>query len=298
MSNCDRKSSNGTIEQMIGNMTSDLQNADGQFIQLGFTPPATPVQGGVPWNQQEYLAHFTSNPEAKIGYTQPQYNNQQAFGYMQQPHLFSNPPEMYDVRNTYQNTPDVGMMFPEQVLILPNSNVTENVDCSHNVYQSAPNRTQLIENLVGHWAVPNNTGTYSPFGSAQFVPNIGIFEPPKAETICNGVNHTQENFPPNDEVPFQFNRDHRKPRVVAEVKPMRPSYSDVLTKTPPQTVLKNSKVDGKEVKQKKDGKKGTKNVKTVKPNSILNRSNTNGDFKDIASDKNIQFKVRFSFKAS
>lgn len=296
MSECDRKNSNGTIEQMIGNMTSDIHNADGQFIQLGFTPPPTPVQGGVPWNQQErhYMPHF-NNPEPKIGYPQPQYNNQQSFGYMQQqPHLFNNS-DMYEVRNSYQNTPDVGMMFPEhKVLILPNSNVPENLECNRNPFQPTPNRTQLIENLVGHWTIPNNTGTYSPFGSAQFVPNIGIFEPPKESTLnCNGLHQTLENVNScvNEELPFQFNRDTRKPRVVAEVKPMRPSYSDVLTKTPPQSVLKTSKIDGKEVKQKKDGKKGGKNVKTVKPNSVLNRSNTNGDIKDLTNDKTTQFKV-------
>ncbi|XP_024083433.1 uncharacterized protein LOC106670838 isoform X2 [Cimex lectularius] len=61
----------------------------------------------------------------------------------------------------------------------------------------------LIENVVGNW-VPNRNGTYSPFGGQQ------------------------------EEQPLQERQgqSQAKKRIVAEVKPMRPSYSDVLAKPP------------------------------------------------------------------
>lgn len=301
MNDSSRKKSNCPIDQMIGNMTSDVHNSNGQFVQLGFTPPATPVDN-VPWTMQNqvqecsFIPHYSnSDTELKISY--PQYSNQDTFSYVQQQHLF-NDPETYGYNNCYQNTPsNMDMIFPERkVLILQNHEAQQSLDCVPNLFEVQTNRTQLIENLAGHWAVPNNTGTYSPFGSAQFVPNIGIFEPRTSVEVpnCNSAPQMLEcgvNLR-NEDVSFQFIRDSRKP--VAEVKPMRPTYSDVLTKTPPQSVVKSSKVDGKEVKQKKDSnKKGMKSVKIGKPNGILSRCNTNGDIKDLPNDKSTQCKVRY-----
>jgi hypothetical protein len=91
------------------------------------------------------------------------------------------------------------------------------------------NRAQLIENLVGNW-VPNQSGTYSPFGC---VDNGVRSAPPStnqleiqtvpvssnAEMECKGIGHIV-----------------RKARIVAEVRPMRPTYSDVLAKSAPITL--------------------------------------------------------------
>lgn len=303
MSESKQKNSNGAVDQIIGNMTSDIQNADGQYIQLGFTPPSSP--DNISWNvqnqptQSSYLPHYSlPNPEAKLGYPAEQQYKQQPFGFIQQRDIFAS--EVYENQpfEAYQNgssdakmfTSDYNLFVPNDVLphhsFVPHENLSDLPPCAHN-------RTQLIENLVGHWAVPNTTGTYSPFGNAQFVPNIGIFEPlATSDSInCNGVSKVPEEpdilQPKNtssDDVPFPFNHDIKKPRIVAEVKPMRPSYSDVLTKSAPQMTVKTNKTENKENRQKRDNKK-FKSEKVSKTNNVLNRSNTNSEIKDIPNEK-------------
>lgn len=264
MSKCKKKTSNGAVEQIIGNMTSDIQNADGQFIQLGFTPPPTPVDN-VSWNQAQpnpYLMHFPG-AEPKIGYPVEQFN-QGHFGYA---------PQVYNNFEGYHN--GASDMFNHDY---NNLFVAQN----HNVMPEnhLPNNTQLIENLVGNWTMPNATGTYSPFGNPQFVPNINLFESQAEGDTYNSNGVLEE----HEDVNFQFN-DTKKPRVVAEVKPMRPSYSDVLTKSAPVPVTKPSKVDNKENKQKKDNKKSSKNEKSSKLPGALNRSNTSNDVKENITEK-------------
>lgn len=239
MSKCNKKkpaTASAAVDQIIGNMTSDIQNADGQYIPLGFTPPPTPVS--------PYLLHFGGG-EAKIGYPVDQFG-QPSYSYIPQPFESYGGPS--DIFGDYRP-----FVAPNHVMEMPNN-------------------TQLIENLVGNWTMPNASGTYSPFGNPHFVPNVNLFE-----------SQPEENFGSNgvlEDIHFQF-RDPRKPRVVAEVKPMRPSYSDVLTKSAP---VPKAKVDSKDNKQKKENRKGAKNEKNPKPPN-LNRSNTNSDIKDVPADK-------------
>lgn len=303
MSESKRKNSNGAVDQIIGNMTSDIQNADGQYIQLGFTPPSSP--DNISWNMQNqptqspFLPHYTlPNPESKLGYPVEQQYKQPPFGFIQQPGIFAN--DVYESQpfEAYQNgASDAKMFTGDYNLFLQNDGLPHHSFAPHenlnDLSSCAQNRTQLIENLVGNWAVPNTTGTYSPFGNAQFVPNISIFEPLATNDSinCNGISKTPEEpdilQPKNtsgDEVAFQFNHDIKKPRIVAEVKPMRPSYSDVLTKSAPQTTLKTSKTENKENKQKRDNKK-FKSEKVSKANNVLNRSNTNSEIKDVPNEK-------------
>lgn len=266
MSKCKKKTSNGAVEQIIGNMTSDIQNADGQYIQLGFTPPPTPVDN-ITWNQtppSPYLMHF-SGAEPKIGYPAQQFN-QAHYGYV---------PQVYNNFDGYHNGSSDMFNHDYNLFVSQNHNV---VPESH-----MPNNSQLIENLVGNWTVPNASGTYSPFGNPQFVPNINLFEP-HAESDTYNSNGILEEHDGREDVHFQF-RDSKRPRVVAEVKPMRPSYSDVLTKSAPQPTVKQSKMDSKDNKQKRDNKKGSKNEKTSKLPGTLNRSNTSGDVKENTVDK-------------
>ncbi|XP_049959574.1 uncharacterized protein LOC126477457 isoform X1 [Schistocerca serialis cubense] len=86
---------------------------------------------------------------------------------------------------------------------------------------------QLIENLVGNW-VPNQSGTYSPFGCTD----TGICPAPTTNQ------QTTQTVPEGSDAENDAkNMGHgiRKTRIVAEVKPMRPSYSDVLAKSAPAT---------------------------------------------------------------
>jgi hypothetical protein len=95
--------------------------------------------------------------------------------------------------------------------------------------ETVNNQAQLIENLVGNW-VPNQSGTYSPFGcmdnsvrpaplstNQQGIQTIPVSS--NAEVECKGIGHII-----------------RKARIVAEVRPMRPTYSDVLAKSAPVTL--------------------------------------------------------------
>lgn len=45
-----KKCCNVTIDQMIEHMTADLHASDGQYMQLGFTPPATTNEQTRAWN--------------------------------------------------------------------------------------------------------------------------------------------------------------------------------------------------------------------------------------------------------
>ncbi|EFA12112.2 hypothetical protein TcasGA2_TC002258 [Tribolium castaneum] len=265
MSEKERNCSNEAVEKIIGNMTAEMQNADGQYAPLGFTPPPSEPLN---WTQPPYVNNYSYNPAS--GYV-PMQQFATPFNYMQQPHAFDMNEYNKNLKYMYeplQNGGDGGVFRNEFIL-------------NANLHQSEPlpqtsNHAHLIENLVGNW-VPNTTGTYSPFGNV---------EPFKTFEQENEQNLILEQ--PLEEKQFNFSRTNRKPRMVAEVKPMRPSYSDVLTKavppnTPKPTVTKDPKV------KKESGKKNGKIEKTQKVNCSLNRSNTNADIKDIPISEKTQF---------
>lgn len=263
MSKCKKKTSNCAVEQIIGNMTSDIQNTDGQYIQLGFTPPSTPVNN-IAWNQTQpssYLMHFP-DADPKIGYPVQEFN-QGHYGYVSQ---------VYNNFEGYHNGSTDMFSHDFNLFVNQNHNVPEN---------QLPNNTQLIDNLVGNWTVPNATGTYSPFGNPQFIPNINLFESQAEGDTFNSNGILEEH---HGDVGFQF-KDSKKPRVIAEVKPMRPSYSDVLTKSAPSVSIKLNTPDNKENKQKKESRKGSKNEKTSKLPGTLNRSNTSNDVKESVTER-------------
>jgi hypothetical protein len=90
------------------------------------------------------------------------------------------------------------------------------------------NRAQLIENLVGNW-VPNQSGTYSPFGCVD----SGVR--PAPSTNQQGIQTVR--VPSAAEMEYKGGGcGIRKARIIAEVRPMRPTYSDVLTKSAPTTL--------------------------------------------------------------
>nr|CAD7456229.1 unnamed protein product [Timema tahoe] len=88
------------------------------------------------------------------------------------------------------------------------------------------NGTQIIENLVGNW-VPNQSGTYSPFGCTDnSLQHVSISNQQGIQT--SGV------IAEPDKDGKGVGRGTRRTRIVAEVRPMRPTYSDVLAKSAPQ----------------------------------------------------------------
>ncbi|CAH1966220.1 unnamed protein product [Acanthoscelides obtectus] len=284
---------NEAMEKIIGNMTAEMQNVDGQYVPLGFTASPPTTSESMNWTPQpNYLNPYAIHNNESVGMDQ---YPPQTFSFLPQvpplyePSNFKKTPE-YEVYNSVQNgASDMG--FVDYRLLMPQQQMVDNIQ-EHPIQQqstsNSPNHAHLIEHLVGNWMVPNNSGTYSPFGHPEmYKPNV--FETPCERESPNLVHQSEEHKFRNDQTldGIQFNRDTRKPRMVAEVKPMRPSYSDVLTKPVPQTTsVKPVKNESKEPKPKKENKKSAKAEKDKKSSGLLNRSNTNNEIKDIPSEKN------------
>ncbi|CAG9829749.1 unnamed protein product [Diabrotica balteata] len=285
--------SNEAMEKIIGNMTAEMQNVDGQYVPLGFTPPSSTSEP-LNWNQQtNYMNRYSPEVEQ---YPQQRYNF-----IPQAQHMFdaNGYKKEYDLYKSMQNgTADMGL-FETEYPYIPQmmNNIPEHplLHSHHDAMPHVSNPSQLID-LVGNWMVPNNSGTYSPFGTSEnYKPNV--FDLPTDLNTSTSIHLKDETryktADQMEDIQFQFNRDSRKPRMVAEVKPMRPSYSDVLTKAVPQTLSKPLKCETKDSKPKKDSKKNNKNEKNQKMNSTLGRGSTNNDMKgnidlkDVPNEKNL-----------
>lgn len=310
------KPTSGAVDQIIDNMTSDIPNADGQFIQLGFTPPPTPAES---WNTrnkvsfapQYHILNNIHNEEVPQLYSPvDQFNPQLSYNYIQQPGLYNtelyekrNLPEMknyYDIFQNMHNKPEamysqnhnwfmsetVRSMNAGHSHSMQQEEVISNATCVNNQC-TTPNRSHVIDNLVGNWS-SNTSGTYNPFGNMPLY-NPNIFETQHAclnnSSHLEETNHSNIDYMDrvNEEVHFPFSRD-KKPRIVAEVKPMRPSYSDVLLKSVPQTMTKSNRNEIKENKIRKESKKNIKNEKLQKLNNNTGR-NVVIDSKEILADK-------------
>ncbi|XP_044578172.1 dnaJ homolog dnj-5 [Cotesia glomerata] len=143
----------------------------------------------------------------------------------------------------------------------PRVPVQHNSNCHQNT-----NGKQLIDNLVGNW-VPNQSGTYSPFGSS---PNVT----PVQNSISVGAVEQKKEV---EELPKSSPHSQpKKQRIVAEVKPMRPSYSSVLTKSAPSPSLPLNTLTAKT--QSDNGLKKTagKNSKSKNKIGSLKRQNSSG----------------------
>lgn len=294
-----RNFTNEAMEQIIGNMTAEMQNTDGQYVPLAFTPPPTTEMN---WNQPQnsYINHFgVHSPEPMMNHPTIDPYNPNSYNYIPpQANLFDPSPFKTIPINDYEQykpIPNGGndLNLLDRFILSPSvQNIPDNILNQPQSEPPHPTNHTLIDNLVGNWVIPNNSGTYSPFGTETFKPSV--FEVhPERDNIGHVINNHQFIDEPkyvssldqgNEDKQFSFNRDHRKPRMVAEVKPMRPSYSDVLTKPVPLTTAKPLKNDVKETKPKKENKKTTKNDKSQKSNNNINRT-LNNDIKDLNVDK-------------
>lgn len=240
----------------------------GDFV--AFTPPST--SGNPSWdvhsqNQPPMQYSQYHVPSASMNYNfepQPQFQ-QPLCNFVNYERDIYNQPPLNVVYNGIMGNPsgeDVyaakyNLFMQQQKQRVENQNVHQHQQQVH---------TQLIENLVGNWVMPNTNGMYSPFGSnVGNESNVANMEP-----VLNNRDKSCE------ELQFQFNnRDSKKPRVVAEVKPMRPSYSDVLLKSAPAQNIKPEKSEHKENKQRKENKnKSSKKDNSQKANTS-NRINLN-----------------------
>lgn len=326
MSDSSRKTSNGAVEQIMRNMTKDINNSDGTYIQ--FTSSSTPPQDT--WNihpQPSYIPfNMHRQPEAAMpAYNMEQYPQSVPYNYIPQQPMYGNEhyekhlPTQHDMNYVFPPASVPEFVFSSEYKSFLSKNM-HNINMSEHAYmQPQPNgdymqqepmqqppmqsRSPLIDNVVGNWT-PTTSGTYSPFGNTSSFNTSNIFEQVQDMEYANNkpkqvvepkANEKYVEFEPRTEEPpsFQFNRDTKKPRMVAEVKPMRPSYSDVLLKSvPPTTTMASSKIklDNKDKEAKPNKKDAKKVVKQVKPNNSLNRSNTSNEIKDLGNDKVNNFK--------
>ncbi|XP_026739728.1 dnaJ homolog dnj-5 [Trichoplusia ni] len=159
----------------------------------------------------------------------------------------------YELFNHNQGVRDIPMQMPQpshlftlnQDFSMNNNNVhipTSNMNQTvypDNAEDQSPT-SNFLKDLLGNLE-PNSTGTYSPFGqnyplnhpdasNMNILTSNPVIEPPKIQTVKTDSPKRNENSPLAD--------TSNKKRIVAEVKPMRPTYSDVLaknTKNTPQT---------------------------------------------------------------
>lgn len=267
-----------SIDDIIDHMTADLQSYEGQYILLGSPPNSQHVwseytaPSGQPMTvhnpvfvQQPYEMHDRKiqdfSPQHGLFYPNPPRVHERSgemigmvdVGGGNFVNVVFNPtnpgPALHSYIPAHHPDPNMGYIHYPQQQSQPahNSPVHRDYGLFHSGNESVVNQNnhQLIENVVGNW-LPNKSGTYSPFGGV----------PPTQTEILDDDSRTVR--------PGQVGQ-LKKPRIVAEVRPMRPSYSDVLAKsvpplTPPLAATKSSHIPGSVTKN--EGKK--QNIKGLK----------------------------------
>ncbi|XP_048508316.1 dnaJ homolog dnj-5 isoform X2 [Athalia rosae] len=303
---CKRRS----LDKIIECMTADLANSAGQYMQFGVTPPQTAPHSWSDYPTGQTRHYMTNQPPlvAQPG-IQP-LNPIPSPIYMPEispydppatdPIYFPSQPVNHlgiNENNDLVGTIDVGggnyinviygnasQIMAEQCQLsnLASYNSQSALDREYGLFgeqrqipmlpnpaTQTSNGKQLIDNLVGNW-VPTQSGTYSPFGGSPNVTPVPQGTPEMRET---------------EELPRNLQDVHpKKPRMVAEVRPMRPSYSDVLTKsapTPPPPLTPPATKPKIEAIVKKSSNKSAKNK--TKP-ALLKRQNSSGS-EDHSSPK-------------
>lgn len=226
-----------SLDEIIENMTADLHDSDGQYIQLGFTPPPTPATPQHHWTPHSYLPPMTqpvylpehiAHPNEQPPFLNSRSHSQSSLGGLipgrEMPEgnfvnlVYGSPVGLYVLN---ESTPP-GM---QQNIILNNYvpyrendyGSFMNTPAQHSATPQPPaeRNSALIDHLVGNWS-STGSGTYSPFGNGSSPERM--------------MESPIQPLPPQ---PIPEERVIPKKRIVAEVRPMRPSYSDIVSKSPP-----------------------------------------------------------------
>ncbi|XP_028166775.1 dnaJ homolog dnj-5-like isoform X1 [Ostrinia furnacalis] len=153
-----------------------------------------------------------------------------------------------------------------------------------NVNQTNTLTTDFLKVLRDNWE-PNSTGTYSPFGQNHPLnhPDSPSLNLPSNLLLDNKPQPIKpENSPKRNENGPLADTSNKK-RIVAEVKPMRPSYSDVL--------VKNTKNTTQAEAVRKTKPQNVETKPSVKANSKLDKPPNNtkhGDENKLKSEKKHQ----------
>ncbi|XP_054275235.1 dnaJ homolog dnj-5 isoform X2 [Macrosteles quadrilineatus] len=283
-----------SIDDIIDHMTADLQSYDGQYLLLGSPPNPphvwpqsvhNPVFVQQPYDiQDRKIQDFPHQPPPGLFYPNPprvHENSGEMIGmvdvgggnFVNVVFNPSNPPNpMHPFLPSHHSDPNLGYIHyqqqppaqpqPQPQQQNPQMSTGSSIHRDYGLFNTtseptSQNNHQLIENVVGNW-LPNKSGTYSPFGN---------------------VSHPQSEVKEEDRTvrPAQPGQV-KKPRIVAEVRPMRPSYSDVLAKsvvpplTPPPTATKPIVPTGT-VTKTEGRKQSTKGVKVGSNNGAPKTGN-------------------------
>ncbi|XP_063980060.1 uncharacterized protein LOC135164024 [Diachasmimorpha longicaudata] len=286
-----------SLDKIIEAMTADLEGPSGHYVQFGIPPTQSPnwLHYPSPGLHSPLPHHPASLPQMPM---QPPIFMPESFDSPPGEPIYFPPQTVNHLGITENNdlvgTIDVGngnfinviygnasQMVPEQVPSMSPYTNRQMMDreyglfdqrIHHNPQNTTTNGKQLIDNLVGNW-VPNQSGTYSPFGGS---PNVtpGPHSSPEVEV------------PKVVEI-------QKKMRMVAEVKPMRPSYSSVLTKSapPPSSPLNipQSKVQVDPILKKlSKGSKGSKGKPGTLKRQNSSGSDEHGSPKNLVSKTNLE----------
>lgn len=183
--------------------------------------------------------------------------------------LQTQPSHLFTLNQEFSGNNNVHMQA-STATIQPSTYNQENVNQTSNVPTS-----NFLKEVLGNWE-PNSSGTYSPFG--QNYP----LNHPDAPTIVNNnptlepsvIPIKPENFPKRNENNPLADTSNKK-RIVVEVKPMRPSYSDVLAKN-----TKNTQPEAtKKVKPQNNPESKTPNKPTPKSGKTSSNMKQNEESK-------------------
>lgn len=91
--------------------------------------------------------------------------------------------------------------------------------------------SNFLKEVLGNWE-PNSTGTYSPFGQNYPLnhPDAPTLNLHPNNPVMDPINQVKAESSPKRNENSPLADTSNKKRIVAEVKPMRPTYSDVLAK--------------------------------------------------------------------
>ncbi|XP_045446440.1 putative uncharacterized protein DDB_G0282133 [Melitaea cinxia] len=143
--------------------------------------------------------------------------------------LQTQPSHLFTLNQEFSANNNVHMQ-PSTATVQPSTYNQENVNQTSNIPTS-----NFLKEVLGNWE-RNSSGTYSPFGQ-----NYPLNHPDAPTIVKNNptlepsvIPIKPENFPKRNENNPLADTSNKK-RIVVEVKPMRPSYSDVLAKNTKNT---------------------------------------------------------------
>lgn len=179
--------------------------------------------------------------------------------------LHSQPSHLFTLNQEFTANNNVHVS-PSTATIQPSSYNSENGNQTSNMQTS-----NFLKEVLGNWE-PNSSGTYSPFGqnyplnhpdAPTISTNIPTVEPIMTQIKSENSPKRNENVPLSD--------TSNKKRIVAEVKPMRPTYSDVLAKNSKSPQSESTK----KVKSQNNIENKTPNKPTLKPEKLSNIKHIN-----------------------